>query len=305
MRTITLSAAILTLTLAPAAAHAEGDYQLTPIDHPDATTLTFALGLNDRGDVAGTYDAPDGTLHGYVLLDGVFQDLEFPGATQTVCAGIEENRRVTGTYFDAQGFQHGFQWHDGEFTAIDVPGAAQIADVYFEFGTGLGTSAARSANQLTIGDYADSNGFAHGFVLDHGVFQTIDFPGALQVPGRGTAVIALNDQGTLGGSYLAPTWPPVHGFLLAEGQFTTFDVPGAGGFFGTQVNGINNHGAVVGPYSDTNNVFHGYVFDEGQLFVVDGPGAFFTEVDSINDHGDITGAWLGPDGIIHAYLGTR
>jgi hypothetical protein len=299
---MTLSAALLALALAPAASA----YQFTLLDHPDAAGLTYALGVNNYGHVAGAYLGTDGALHGFVLANGTYHALDVPGATQTIGLDIEENGHVTGTYFDAQGFQHGFRWLGGDtFVSIDVPGAGQNANVEYEFGTGLGTAAARTAHGVTVGWYADTIGQLHGFALDHGAYHMIDFPGGvLTLPGYGTQPIAINDRGMIGGSYVLDTSPAVHGFVLDHGTFTTFDVPGAGGWFGTQVNGLNNRGALVGPFTDADDMLHGYVYYKGELTIIDIPGAFGTEVDCISDNATIVGTWYGYDGVIHGYFAT-
>jgi hypothetical protein len=302
MRTITaLSVALVASSLASSVSA----YQFTTIDHPESAGLTYALGVNDQGDVAGAYLGFDGVFHGYVLEDGEYRAIDVPGASQTICGGIEESGRVTGTYFDAQGFQHGFTLDADQFTSIDVPGAGQITHIFYEFGTGLGTAAVRTAHGLTVGWYADPAGDLHGFLDDHGTFQTIDAPGVVRIfPGYGTQPIALNDRGEIGGSYVANTWPPVHGFVLRNGEFTTFDAPGVGGSFGTQVNGMNNRGDIAGPYTSADDHLHGFVYSNGQFTTVDVPGALHSEVDSINDAGIVSGTWYGADGSVHGYVAT-
>ena len=47
----------------------------------------------------------------------------------------------------------------------------------------------------------------------------------------------------------------LHGFLLSGGGFTALDVPGAAG---TVAVGINDHGDIVGAYTDDNLRVHGF-----------------------------------------------
>ncbi len=49
----------------------------------------------------------------------------------------------------------------------------------------------------------------------------------------------------------------MHGFVDINGTFTTVDEPL--GAKGTEINGINNAGQIVGDYFDSNNVEHGFV----------------------------------------------
>jgi hypothetical protein len=306
MRIHAWSAALVTLvSLSPAssAAHAAKHYQLTTIDHPDAFGLTYALGIDDRGDVSGAYLGADWTLHGYLLHDGVYQAIEYPGSTLTVCAGHSDARLMAGTYKDTEGFQHGFLWNDGQFTAVDYPGAAQTTGIDFDFGPGLGTALIRVVGQRSVGVYADASGAQHGFLLHHGAFTPIDVPGQVLAPGWGTAAFALNSKGAVAGSYFSGSSPPIRGYVLEKGVYRTFDVPGAGGSFGTQVNGMNDSGVLVGPYSDGDDVFHGFIDDHGDITTIDVPGAVFTEIDSINNHGAISGEWVDPGGVWHAFVG--
>lgn len=300
-KTTTLSAALLALTLAPAAEA----YQFTTYDHPLAAGITYTLSINNQRDIGGAYNTPDGLFHGYVVIGGVLQNIDVPGALQTVCGSVGDDGLVTGTYADATFAQHGFHFKDGVFTTIDVPGAVPNYDIIFEFGPGLGTAAYRTnANGLVIGQYADADGFAHGYTLDSSDnLTTLDFPGSFHIPGHDTTAIAVNDHGLVGGSYTSGAPPFVHGFLFRDGQYFPFDVPFAGGSFGTQINGMNNAGTLVGPYTDANDFLHGFVYSSGQFTSVDVPGALFTEVDGINDHGHIVGEWYGFDGVIHGFIG--
>lgn len=282
------------------------NFKFTAIDHPNAGGLTYVLGINNRGDVSGTYLGLDGKFHGYARLDGAFYDIDVPDAAQTACGGIRDDRLVTGTYFDQQGFQHGFQWKNGTFTRFDVPGAAQTTDVFFEFGTGLGTAGYRTNQRgAIVGQYADEQGYGHGYILRKGQLTTLDFPGAFHIPGYDTTAIAINDANMVGGSYSSELSPHVHGFLYQDGKYHGVDAPEAGGEFGTQINGLNNAGAAVGPYTDADNVLHGFIWQAGKFATVDVPWAVHSEVDSINDRGDISGTWYDADGGVHGYIGKR
>ena len=96
-----------------------------------------------------------------------------------------------------------------QFTTIDVPGAT--------------ATFALSTNPPgdIVGDYQDSSGNSHGFLLSKGKLTTIDFPGAL-----GTLAFGINPQGEIVGLYFDSSGNG-HGFLLSNGTLTTIDVPGA------------------------------------------------------------------------------
>ena len=76
---------------------ADGKYTFTVIDYPGAA-LTQAYGNNPRGDVVGTYQLATGRdstvlpkgvqnatgkeYHGFVLKDGKYTTIDYPGATR-------------------------------------------------------------------------------------------------------------------------------------------------------------------------------------------------------------------------------
>jgi hypothetical protein len=87
--------------------------------------------------------------------------------------------------------------------------------------------------------FVDTAGRQHGFVLKHGSFTTIDYPGA-----GTTAAIGINSQGDIVGSHSDDTSgspSALHGFLLRQGTFTTLTYPGRLGlidrFSGSAVQG--------------------------------------------------------------------
>jgi uncharacterized membrane protein len=135
-------------------------------------SATVAAGIDDRGQVAGTYfdagttlgddrgqvvgtwddrfdtDANEpGSRHGFVWDRGRVTRLDVPGSLFTGALGINNRGQLTGSYDDADGGHHGFVLQRGRVTTIDAPGwiltdAWGINDlgeiVIPELGTGLG-----------------------------------------------------------------------------------------------------------------------------------------------------------------------
>jgi hypothetical protein len=90
----------------------------------------------------------------------------------------------------------------------------------------------------------------HGFLLDKGVFTTIDAPGASL-----TSVLDINDRGQMVGAY-RDDQGITHGFLLDDGVFTPIDAPDAASE--SVLFDINNRGQMMGTYVDaggTNVIF--------------------------------------------------
>jgi len=87
----------------------------TPIDFPGAT-FTRADGINRRGDIVGWYRTVGTTqcpvtsldCHGFLLSEGEFTSIDFPGATLTTSSGINARGDIVGRYVGADGRQHGY-----------------------------------------------------------------------------------------------------------------------------------------------------------------------------------------------------
>jgi probable HAF family extracellular repeat protein len=109
-----------------------------------------------------------------------------------------------------------------------------------------------------VGDYTDTTGRVHGFLLSSGQFTTIDFPGAVATEARG-----ITSAGVIVGDYTAPVSdaPPdspaycpeqtslacVKGFLHSHGRFSTVLFPGHPGAIPHRV---MPDGTIYGCYHD-------------------------------------------------------
>jgi uncharacterized membrane protein len=157
--------------------------------------------------------------------------------------------------------------HAVTFTTIDFPGALLTE------ATGI-----NSSGQI-VGFYNISG--IRGFLLNGGVYTSIDFPGA----GVSTWCEGINDNGDIVGWYIAPGNANPQGFLMQGGVFTTLSFPGA---TSTSPYGINNAGEIVGEYSTGVGV-HGFTYQSGTYTDVTVPGATYTQLRGINNVGDIVG----------------
>lgn len=147
-------------------------------------------------------------------------------------------------------------------------------------------------NGQIVGAYRlTPGGRQHGFLLNHGSYNTIDFPGSAE-----TILYGINNKGDIVGRYYA-SFPDFHGFILSSGVFSSIDFPGA---IDTVTTGINNAGVIVGTFgNDTSNpcstvifkVFQcGFTLDAGVFSAFAFPGAN-TEPSGINDLGEIVGIY--------------
>src|SRR5438309_1414286 len=118
-------------------------YTFTTVDDPAALPgITYALGLNNAGQIVGYYYDTAG-YHGFLYSGGVFTPINAPSApNSTVAIGINNLGQIVGYYTDGTG-QHGFVDNGGIFTTIDFPSsvsssangindAGQIVGFYFD-----------------------------------------------------------------------------------------------------------------------------------------------------------------------------
>ena len=91
--------------------------------------------------------------------------------------------------------------------------------------------------------------------------------------------------------------------LTASYSFTYFDHPNARLPGGTVPYGINNAGAIVGQYYDSNSVIHSFVLNGTSYSPVDFPGANsgYTHAQGINDAGTIVGWFTFPNSQVQAH----
>jgi hypothetical protein len=69
----------------------------TPIVHPnDDTETTVLRAVNDEGVIAGFYGA--NVSNGFLLTEGKFRTVDFPGAVSTALRGINNLGDVSGTH---------------------------------------------------------------------------------------------------------------------------------------------------------------------------------------------------------------
>ena len=219
----------------------------TTFDDPNGVGQTQAEGINDAGAATGTYyDSGTGLEPGFLRQpNGSMIDIVPPASNgYTEANGINNSGTIVGRYTTDAGFQ-GFEFSNGNYTTIDVPGAAATSI----FGG--------NDNGQIVGDYTDASGVIHGFLLSGGNFTTIDFPGATS-----TNCQDINDGGKIVGSTVIDDVR--HGYLYSSGNFTIIDEPNASQaasgapLSGTDVHGINANGVIVGSYTDTSGVIHGF-----------------------------------------------
>jgi uncharacterized membrane protein len=244
-------------------------YTFEPLDFP--ALYVSARAFNDHGDIVGVYADPgDFSNRGFLYSNGVFINIDVPGAQSTLPEGINNAGHIVGSYSDGTE-HHGFIFANDVFTTIEGPGGHNTI-----------LRGINNAGQI-VGSYL--NPFSvQGFVYSNGSFENIDFPGALYTIGYG-----INDKAEIVGSY-ADDSDRDHAYLLSEGIYTPINLPE--GVITNGASGINNRGEILGHYQDL-------IDGKGRSFVLAGnsfttityPDALNYGISAINNKGQLLGAY--------------
>jgi hypothetical protein len=213
----------------------------TPIVNPnDSSGLTVLRAVNDEGVIAGFYGA--NVSDGFLLAEGKFRTVDFPGAVSTALRGINNLGDVSGTYsiVDLNADEFGFI-----IPGRGPPISFRLSD---PTGTGIVVGGINDLRQL-VGYYTDATSTLVGFLRQpSGQFESVIVPGAAS-----TQVLGINDCGIVVGTY--GDGSTAHGFYGRPGELHSFDLPGAGATF---AQGINNEGRITGRYA-TAGVPHAFI----------------------------------------------
>ena len=124
-RVIRVAAVVLFagLAIVPSTALAGVVYSYTTIDDPLGVYGTSVNGINNLGQVVGTYWDANNIAHAFVESGGTYTTLIYPSTdgSYTLANGINDSGQVVGTYTDANFKSHGFVESGGTYTTIDHP----------------------------------------------------------------------------------------------------------------------------------------------------------------------------------------
>jgi probable HAF family extracellular repeat protein len=176
--------------------------QYTILEVPGAPS-TFVSGINNRGQIVGSYTSSD-FVNGYTFVydKGVYNTLVNPlGVLGSTPFGINDQGQIVGQQLYSDYSQHGFLYDKGVYTIIDHPDAAPPVGTY--------ANGINNRGQI-VGSYSGSDS-QHGFIYEDGVYTTFDVPGAV----NGTFPLGINDHGQITGYYVDSDYVG-HGFLLSR-----------------------------------------------------------------------------------------
>jgi uncharacterized membrane protein len=116
-------------------------------------------------------------------------------------------------------------------------------------------------------------------------FTSLDFPGSVFTTARG-----INDHADIVGAYRVP-FTPRHAMLIRKGEYIPIAPTSILGVFYSEATNINDRGDITGQMVDTDGFGHGFVVTDGNVTILDVPGASETFALGINDSGLVAGYW--------------
>jgi hypothetical protein len=219
-------------------------------------------------EIVGFYTAPATNFtHGFLDSNGIQSTIDDPlGSPPNVTTpaqnllGINNDGKAAGFWTDNNGHTNGFIVDLNTLTFMEIPPAT--------FGAmAVATQASDiTDNNEVCGFWTDANGNNHGFTvfIVNGHFQMFQ---PLVIRGVGVTAVSTspfgcNGRGEVVGSFI-DSQGNNHGFIFDTMDFHLYDALGSSqnaafGVKGTFINGINNQRAIVGFFSDGENV-NGFV----------------------------------------------
>jgi uncharacterized membrane protein len=156
--------------------------KFTDIPGPAGALDVGASGINDKGQIVGTFQDVNG-VHGFLLIGKTYTTLDEPEAVGfTAATGTNDHGKVTVYWQDGNLVSHASVYKGGVYTTVDVPNA-----------TGSAAFDIDNGGDIVYG-WTDAT-TTHGALLHNGTYYQVDFPGALASDAHG-----INDKHTIIGN---------------------------------------------------------------------------------------------------------
>jgi hypothetical protein len=268
------------------------------LDNPADPTFNQLLGINNNGTISGYFGSGSAghPNKGYTIAAPytTFVNENYPGSFQTQVVALNNHKDTAGFWVDGKGSNFGFIEWNGVFTTYRDPmtGKGTVNQIL-----GINDSG------IAVGFYTDGNGVNHGFEVNQAT--SVFTPVAAK---RGTNVTAsgINKDGDVTG-FLTAGNGQVVGFLIKNGTFSEFLFPNA---VSTTPFGINANDEIVGSYTDTNNLTHGFTLTNpltnAHFAKIDDPnGIGTTIVNGVNDLGALVGFYVDGAGNTDGFIAKK
>jgi len=230
----------------------------TTIDDPLGAS-SAVYGMNDHGEIVGTYTDSNGDRYGFIDQGGRFTTIEDPYADNakglgTAVFGVTDSGEIVGNYHDSNSTIHAFVYKNGSYTTYTCPRAGTGPNS--TTGTDAGTAVGFVDNAGAMSGFCafKTSGF-YNFIYQDGRFNRVP-----NYPGSSSSWISwVTDSGESGGwYYTVPTAAnngPGYGYIYQKGRFTTINDPL--GPYGIELNGANDSGVIAAIYFDSSGFVYG------------------------------------------------
>jgi len=219
-----------------------------------------------------------------------FKTIQHPNSLYTDASGINRWGSIVGTYVDADYNEHGYLLIGNNFISIDFPGAVWT-DAY---GINAEGDIVGVYGDPTVDPYGSTPASMKGYLLRHGTFSTVLFPGH-----KGSIAERITDDGDIYGCYHDDDlMASMHGFVRTKKGFVGLKVPDS------MSNGATPDGdLIVGLYTDMATTHrHGFALRSGKFMPFDVPNSTLTAAWDINLDGDIVGNFRDSASKTHGFL---
>ena len=238
---------------------------------------TYPAAINNSGQVTGSYTVPstNGSKAFIRNADGTLIRIR-SNANDSGSASINNSGEVVG-YAGKSGFH---RLPDGTSQTLSLRCCATSAVAVNGAGYMAGTFFLNWRHKIREVYLMDAAGKYLHFTFPHDSYPHDSV--SIEIGG-------LNDSNQIAGGWTAYRNGVLgrHGFLYDSGTITQLDVPGAAV---TQPRAINDSGEIVGDWTDSAGVTHGFLWTAAQRFTVfDAPQARLTSITAINSSGVTVG----------------
>ena len=261
--------AVLILSL-PIAAQTWTEFAVGP-------NYTYPAAINSSGQVIGSYTVPSASGSKAFIrnADGTLIRIQ-SNAKDSGSTSINNSGEVV-AYADTSGFH---RLANGTAKTLLHRCCATSAVAVNDAGYMAGTYFLNWRHKIRAVYLMDTTGKYLHFTFAHDTYPRDSV--YIEVGG-------LNDSNQIAGGWTAYRHGVLarHGFLYDSGTITQLDVPGAAV---TQPRAINDSREIVGDWTDSAGVTHGFLWTAEQRFTVfDAPQATLTSITAINGSGVIVG----------------
>jgi hypothetical protein len=211
--------------------------------------VTYALGLNDAGNIIGIYFDSQQQEHGFVLRGTTYTSIDFPGAVATEALGTNKLGDIVGDYTDTAGTVHGFALIEGKFSKVDASFASGLTiNAINDSRTVAGTYSSGSTTASFSGPLGHLRPFSFPQVSP---LDVEEYPATFTTYANG-----LNNSQEIVGA-VASNGFPVSGYVANAGLFEPVEPSQAlfDGSQSSQLTGVNDSGIVSGSFTDRTGTF--------------------------------------------------